>query len=159
MTIKLDVLLVQLFHVVLLFWVFRKLIWNSLSTALLARKAQIAKLDNADAEYKRILAEAQTTAEETVKAWLQKKDAIIAEATLVAKRREEEIVSAAQKQAMMIQDEATQKAANLEKELKDGFVDGVKQTTKLVVNKLINDDAALQNSYIDALVGEFVGKK
>jgi hypothetical protein len=39
-----------------------------LSNALLARNAQIAKLENADAEYARIIAEAQESADAAIKA-------------------------------------------------------------------------------------------
>lgn len=130
-----------------------------MSTALLERKNKVEKLENADAEYARVLAEAQANADAAIKAWLARKEEIIAEATLVAKKREEEILALAEKQAMRIQDDAQQKAANLEKELKDGFIDGVRKTTKLVVNKLIKSDADLQNTYIDGLVREFVDSK
>lgn len=67
MTIKLDVLLVQLIHIALLFWIFKKVIGDSLINALLERKTQIAKLEDADAEYKRILAEAQANADVSIK--------------------------------------------------------------------------------------------
>jgi F0F1-type ATP synthase membrane subunit b/b' len=90
---------------------------------------------------------------------VQRKEEIVAEAALLAKKRADEIVALAEKQAERIQNEAAQKATNLEKELKDGFVDGVRNTTKLIVTKLINDDVALQNTYIDGLVQEFVGRK
>lgn len=159
MTIKLDVLLVQIIHILLLFWIFRKLIWDSLSTALLERRSKVEKLQNADAEYARILAEAQESADAAIKAWVQRKEEIVAEAALLAKKRADEIVALAEKQSERIQSEATQKAANLEKELKDGFVDGVRNTTKLIVTKLVNDDVTLQNTYIDGLVQEFVGRK
>ena len=87
MTIKLDVLLVQLIHIVLLFWIFKKLIWNTLTNALLERKSKIEKLDNADAEYAKILAEAKVQSEATIKEGLTRKEEIIAEATLVAKKK------------------------------------------------------------------------
>jgi F0F1-type ATP synthase membrane subunit b/b' len=90
---------------------------------------------------------------------VQRKEEIVAEAALLAKKRADEIVALAEKQSERIQSEATQKAANLEKELKDGFVDGVRNTTKLIVTKLVNDDVTLQNTYIDGLVQEFVGRK
>jgi F0F1-type ATP synthase membrane subunit b/b' len=159
MTIKLDVLLVQIIHIVLLFWIFRKLIGNSLAHALLERKNKVERLEHADAEYERILVEAQEAADAAIKAGVQRKEEIIAEAINIAKKREDEILLLAEKQAKAIQDAAVQKTLDIEKELKEGFIDGVKRTTKLVVNKLIKDDVALQNSYIDGLVNEFVGEK
>lgn len=156
MTIKLDVLLVQLIHIVLLFWIFKKLIWNTLTNALLERKSKIQKLDNADAEYAKVLAEAKLKSEATMKEGLIRKEEIIAEATLVAQKKADDLMIQAEKNAQRIQNDAEVKAFSLEKELKDGFVDGVKATTKLVINKLVKEDVAVQNAYIDGLVNEFV---
>jgi F0F1-type ATP synthase membrane subunit b/b' len=156
MTIKLDVLLVQIIHIAILFWIFRKVIGDSLTTALLERKIQKAKLDNADAEYAKILAEAKLQSESTMKEGLIRKEEIIAEATLVAQKKADDLMIQAEKNAQRIQNDAEVKAFTLEQELKDGFVDGVKATTKLVINKLVKEDVSVQNAYIDSLVNEFV---
>ena len=159
MTIKLDVLLVQLIHIIVLFWIFKKLIWKALTQALLERKLKIQKLDNADAEYAKVLAEAKLTSEATIKDWLLRKEEIIAEATLVAQKKADNLIAQAEKNAQRIQKDAEIKAVSLEKALKDAFVDGVKATSKLVVNKLVKEDVAVQNVYIDSLVNEFVSWK
>jgi hypothetical protein len=39
--------------------------------------------------------------------------------------------------------------------LKNGFVDGVKQTAHIVVKKLFAKDISLQETYLDELVNEF----
>lgn len=156
MTIKLDVLLVQIIHILILFWIFKKLIWNTLTNALLERKSKIQKLDNAEAEYAKIVAEAKSKSEETIKEWLLRKEEIINEATLVAQKKAADVLVQANKNAERIINDAQWKAFSLEKELKDGFVEWVKATTKLVVNKLVKEDVAVQNAYIDSLVNEFV---
>lgn len=56
---------------------------------------------------------------------------------------------------MRFLEDAQQKAGRLEQELKDGFLDGVKHTTQLVVNKLFAKDVNLQDSYVESLVKEF----
>jgi len=159
MEFNLGIFLAQLVNFTIIFFVFKKLIWDKIFQAIQERRSKIEKLENADEEYAKILAEAHKNADSAIKEWLQRKEEIISEAILVAKKREEDILALAEKQAMRIQDDAQQKAANLEKELKDGFIDGVRKTTKLVVNKLIKSDVDLQNTYIDWLVHEFVDGK
>lgn len=159
MTIKLDVLLVQIIHILILFWIFKKLIWNALTQALLERKSKIQKLDHAEEEYAKIVAEAKFKSEETIKEWLHRKEEIIHEATLVAQKKADDILANAEKNVERMVSDAQAKAMSLEKELKDGFVQWVKATTKLVVNKLVKEDVAVQNAYIDSLVNEFVWSK
>ncbi len=159
MTIKLDVLVIQIIHIVILFWVFKKLIGSSLADALLARRTQVEKLENADLEYQEKLALAQENADQLLQEWIKRKEEIIAEWVLVAQKKSDEIVSNAQKQAERITSDAVDQVKNLEKELKDWFVDGVKHTTKLVVNKLITDKPELNSAYIDGLVQEFTASK
>lgn len=67
MTIKLDVLLVQIIHVLVLFWMFRKIIGDSLTTALIERKQTISKLANADAAYAEKIAQAKEEADAMIK--------------------------------------------------------------------------------------------
>jgi len=58
MTIKLDVLIIQLIHVAILFRLFKKIIGDSLTQAIIKRKSLMAKLEDADKTYAEIIAEA-----------------------------------------------------------------------------------------------------
>ena len=155
MTIKLDVLLVQIIHVLVLFWMFRKIIGDSLTTALLERKATISKLANADAAYAEKIAQAKEETDAMIKEWLARKDTLIAEWTQLAQKKYDSIVADGEQKATRFLEDAQQKAGRLEKELQDGFLDGVKHTTQLVVNKLFAKDVSLQESYVETLVKEF----
>lgn len=154
MTLKLDVLLVQIVHVALLFWVFKKIIGDSLTTAILARQEKQAKLDNAEAEAQKAIAEAKAKADVLVQEWLKHKESLIEEAKLTAQRKADEIVSSAEKQAWAITTTATQQAENMKVELQNSWIDGVKQTAEVVVKKLFKKDITLNKEYMDMLVKE-----
>lgn len=154
MTIKLDVLIIQILHIVILFWIFNKLIGTSLIDALLARRQQAEKLANADAEYAKSLAEAKAKADVLVQEGLKHKESIIEEAKLTAQRKADEIVTSAEKQAWSITATATQQAESMKVELQNSWIDGVKQTAEIVVKKLFKKDVSLNKEYLDLLVKE-----
>ena len=87
---------------------------------------------------------------------VQHKNKLIEEAKAVAEQKANALVEQAEKQAASITAQAEEKAQHLEKELKDGFVDGVKQTAHMVVKKLFNEDKQLKDDYVAGLVKEFV---
>jgi F0F1-type ATP synthase membrane subunit b/b' len=154
MTIKLDVLLVQILHIAILFRVFKKLVGDSLTNALLARRQQAEKLANADAEYAKSIAEAKAKADILVQEGLKHKESIIEEAKMTAQRKADEIVSSAEKQAGSITATATQQAESMKVELQNSWIDGVKQTAEVVVKKLFKKDVTLNKEYLDMLVKE-----
>lgn len=155
MTIKLDVLLVQILHVIILLWIFRKIIGTSLTEALLDRKKKIHKLQHADEVYQEMITKAQEEANEIVKEGVQRKEALIAEGSQLAQKKYDQILADAEHKAQRMVEEAMLKAESLQRELKDSYVEGVKKTAQLVVNKIFQDDVSLQDTYLQKLVEEF----
>ncbi len=154
MVIKLDVLLVQLFHIAILFWVFRKLVWDSLTNAILARRVKQEKLDHAEAEAAKYILEAKAQADILVQEWLQHKKSIIDEAAITAEKKADDIIANAHKQAEKIKEAANFESLQMKQELEQNRTDGVKQTALVVVRKLFDKDVSLQQEYLDMLVKE-----
>jgi F-type H+-transporting ATPase subunit b len=154
MTIKLDVLLVQLLHIAILFWIFKKYISVPLTELLLERRNNLDKIANADADYAKSLAEAKAKADVIVQEGLKHKQSIIEEATLTAQKKADELLASANKQAGNITESASKQAETMKVELQNSWMDGVKQTAEVVVKRLFNKDVALNKEYLDMLVKE-----
>lgn len=155
MNLKLDVLIIQLANIFIVFWLFRKFIGSVLTAEIVRRKEAVKKLEHAEHTYREIVTEAEQKAHALFVAWVEQKELIIAEAKQVAQRRADEIVQAWHKKVEQMLRDATMHTAQLERELKEGFVDGVKTTTQLVVNKLFENDLRLEEKYVERLVAEF----
>lgn len=123
------------------------------------RLEELKKADNAAYVFDEMVQKAEEEKHKILAEVAHHKESLIQEAVQVAHKKQESILEDAAKKAKIIVDEATQKIDSLEKQLKDGFIEWVKATTKLVVNKLVKEDVAVQNTYIDSLVNEFVGSK
>lgn len=155
MTIKLDVLLIQLINIGILFFVFRKFIGSALTNEIVRRKEALRKLSHAEETYQEMIAKAQEEVNGLIKEGVVRKEALIAEWTLLAQKSHDQIMKDADHKANRIVEAATLKADSLERELKDSYVDGVKKTAQLVVNKLFKNDVSLQDKYMEELVEEF----
>lgn len=151
MNIKLDVLVVQLIHIWILFWVFKKLIGNSLIDAISERKAKLAKLDQAEAAYAELIAKAQSERDELVAAGTASKKQLIDEAKSLAEAKKTEILDAAQAQAAHIKAQADQAREAEKWELYAQFESMVKKTASAALKKLIPSKADTYASYLDEI--------
>lgn len=158
MQVKLDVLLIQIVNILILLWVFKKIIGDSLTKEIIARKKLMKKLENTDAEYQRVMAEAAKKAEEEINQGMKKKQEIIAEGTLFAEQKKQAIIEDAYKDAEVIKMNAKDETKKLETELKDNREKGVKKTTEIVVKKLLNKDVSLKEEYINAIMKDIAAK-
>lgn len=155
MTLKLDVLLIQILHIVILFWIFKKIIGDSLANALMERKWLMHKLEHAEEVFKQRIKEAEEEAEKIRQEALANKISIIAEAGIVAAKKQEQILDDASRKAEDLLNDAEKRAKALGDDLEKNFVDGVKKTAITVVKKLINNSKELENAYLESIVKEF----
>ncbi len=152
MNIKLDVLLVQIIHVALLIWMFKKMMWDSLTAAIVTRKEQISKLKNADAEYANLLAKAKIDSDSTIADALARKKEIIEEAKEIAEGKVHEIIAQANHEAEQIKKESEHVYLELHEELTNKFEDMVKQTAAAGIKKLIGSKAELYQDYMSEII-------
>jgi F-type H+-transporting ATPase subunit b len=145
----------HLVNFAILFFLFKKFLGDHLVNMIQERRALLDKVSNADVEYDRRIAEAEAEKKSLIDEGVDHKNKLIEEAKLSAQQKADSIVADAEKNADGIAKKAHEKAAKLETDLKNNFVDGVKQTAHVVVKKLFNKDVGLEEKYLDELVSEF----
>jgi regulator of protease activity HflC (stomatin/prohibitin superfamily) len=155
MEFNLSVFIAQCINFAVIFFLFKWLLWDTLTKGLLARKEQLKKLLLSQHIVQEATAEAEKEKERIIQEGIAYKHKLLEEAKAQAANLETELVQAAKYKASQYLEDAKKKAADLDRELKEWFVDWVKATTKLVVNKLFEKDVNLKDEYVQELVNEF----
>lgn len=155
MQINRGVLLAQAINFALILGLFTWLVGNKISRAIAARRAELAKADDATKAYEATIAKAKAKKKAIIEEAVAHKNKIVEEASLTATQKADVIIADAEKKAGMIVGQAQEKAEKLEKDLQNNFIDGVKKTAHVVVKKLFNKDVTLQEDYVEALAKEF----
>ncbi len=155
MTLKLDVLIIQIINIGILFWLFKKLIGGFLIQEIKERKDLMKKLEHAEDAFKQRMREAEEEAEKIIQESLDKKTSIIAEAGAIATKRQQEMLDEASRKAQSVLNDAEKRAKAFNDDLEKNFVDGVKKTTMSVVKKLVHGNKELESAYLDSVVNEF----
>lgn len=127
---------------------FAKKIVDSLSE----RKSLIAKLQNADNEYKTIVNNAESAAKEIIWDAQQSKRSIIDEATILAKQKADEILAEAGNKANSIVESATVWVKSMENDLKNNYETMVKTTAGSYLKKIFDSEPDMQNAYMEKVV-------
>lgn len=156
MELNFGILIAQLINFTLIFFAFKYFVGNKLILAIKKRREELAKAEDATKIYDEIMQQAELDKKALIDEGLDHKNKLLEEAKLSAIQKGDAIIHAAEKNAISITQQAKQKAAKLETDLKMWFVDGVKKTTHVVVKKLFDKDVNLQEKYLDELVGDFV---
>lgn len=152
MTIKLDVLIIQLINIGILFWLFKKFIGGFLVQEIKERKELMKKLENAEEAFKERIQDAEKEAANIIAQTMEKKDHIIAEAGAIATKRQNEILENAEQRATNIIHDAEKRAKVMGDDLEKNFIQWVKQAAYVVVKKLINEDKTLEDKYIQTAI-------
>lgn len=120
-----------------------------------SRKAMIKKLHDAEKEYAEVLEKAEKEKKEILSHAMDKKEEIIREAQILAQKHQQDTLNQATEKAQKLIEEGERKAQQAEDHLKQTFSDGVKQTSMLIVKKLLQSDKDIQSAYLDTLVQEY----
>lgn len=155
MEINRGVLIAQAINFALILGLFTWLVGGRISKAIAARRAELAKADDATKAYETAVAKAEADKKAIIDEAVAHKNKIVEEASLTATQKAEAIVADAEKKAGAIVSKAEEKAQKLEKDLQSNFVQGVKHTAHVVVKKLFKKDVQLQEEYVEALAKEF----
>lgn len=155
LTIKVDVLVVQIINVAILFYFFKKLFGDTLIAEIAKRREMTLKLEQADKEYSSLLAEATTKKDEILSEALAHKKKLIDEAKELALQEKEKILLQAQSEASSLVEKAQKDADIKARDLDNHFLQGVKTTALSLVKKLFASRKDIQESYLQGLVEEF----
>jgi F0F1-type ATP synthase membrane subunit b/b' len=154
LTIKIDVLIVQIINIGLLLFLFKKLFGDAIVAEIKNRKELMSKITNADGEYKKIIDTAEEEKMKLIEEGKAHKAHLLQEAKKVAAETEQSLKAKAHEEAQSILSAAELKAQSYKKEIDIEFIGAVKQTAKSVVKKLINTDKEIQSQYLDQLISE-----
>jgi F-type H+-transporting ATPase subunit b len=156
MEISLTAVLVQVIQFVILFWLFKKFLTKPIVAAIEERRGLMKKLGQADLAYEEKIQHGEAEFKKMVQQGVTKKEQLIAEAGALAEKRQEDILNEAKNKAQSIVHDAEQRSKTLEDELKNNFELGVKNTSLLVIKKLLHKDKDLKLEYLDSIVKELV---
>lgn len=154
MDIQVDILVAQIINFLIIFFLFKKFFGDKIITLVEERRLLIKRLKKADQEYQNIINSAKEEADTLLQDTQKKKEQLLSKAKKSAEEAKLDILSLAQKEASQITKNAEQKAEHLQKEIYKERESSVKSTTKLVVTKLLQKDAKLQEAYLDTLIKE-----
>lgn len=155
MNINVDILITQIINFLILFFIFKYFLWNKLAQQIEERKNLLEKLKNADIEYQNIIDSAKIEKDKIIKEWIEIKDKLIVEWKQLWDKLKEDILAQANRTADDIIEKAKSKASLLQKELEENFEKWVKNTTKVVLNKIFEENKELQDDYLKNLISKF----
>lgn len=156
LSIKVDVLLVQIVNVLILFFMFKKLFGQTLVDEIKKRKSLTKKLQSAEIEYETLLAKAHQEKDAIIAEALTHKQNVLQEALSLAEEARKQAIAKADAQASEIIEKAQRETTAAKEELLAHYEAWVKKTTMQVVEKIFHDDKKLQETYVDMLVKETI---
>ena len=148
-------IVIQIINIAIFFFFFVKFAGNAISKSIQEKIDKEKKLADADAEYARLIADAENQKKALLDEALVHKNRIVAEGKALAEQEQHKILDQAARDAKNILDKASQDAELKGRDLEAHFEQGVKTTALSVVKKLFASDKKLQEGYLDSLVDEF----
>ena len=152
MDIHIDLVIAWIFNFLVLVLLFRKILWDKIVQQVEERKAMLKKLKKADDEYKKMIEFARKESDLIISKAEKRKDALIHEGHLIAEEDKKKIIKEWQYKVELMKADARRENEKLERQLKEEWVDSVKQTSKKVVKRLLKHDRELADDYFWVLV-------
>jgi len=152
MDIHVDLVIAWIINFLILVFLFRKLLWDKIVEQVEERKTMLAKLKKADDEYKRMIEFARKESDLIISKAEKKKEDLIHEAHLIAEEDKKRIIKEGQRKVELMKVDAMRENEKLEKQLKEEWIESVKDTSKMVVKRLLKQDKELSNEYFWVLV-------
>ena len=152
MDIHVDLVIAWIINFLVLVLLFRKILWDKIVQQVEERKAMLKKLKKADDEYKKMIEFARKESDLIISRAEKRKDALIHEGHLIAEEDKKKIIKEWQYKVELMKADARRENEKLERQLKEEWVDSVKQTSKKVVKRLLKQDKELADDYFWVLV-------
>ncbi|AHB41089.1 ATP synthase subunit b [candidate division SR1 bacterium RAAC1_SR1_1] len=152
--LDLFTVIAQIFNFLLLFWIFKRFLGDTISTSIEERRNLVKKLKNADVEYLEILDKAKIEAEDIISHAKKHSESILYEGETLAKEHSKTILKEGEQKAKAILLQAEKEAKKLEESLTNNWTDSLKRTSKMLVKKILGSDEKLQDKYLDTLISD-----
>lgn len=144
--------LIQAVNLLIIFFIFKYFFAWKIIQSMEERKQLLEKIKNAKEEYDKKIKEAKEESEKIIDEAKEHKNKILQEAEDLAKQEKQKIISNAERKAEDIIENAKMKSDSIQKELEDSWEESVKETVRVVVWKLIEEDVQLQDKYISNIL-------
>lgn len=154
MEVKLDILGAQVINFLIIFFLFKRFLWDSIIKTIEERRELIKRLKNADHEYERAINDAKMQAETIIVKAQKKADDIVKNWEIIGEQEQALIIKQAEEKSQQIVKNAEKEAKKLENTLLNNWTHGVKTTSKLLVKKILWTDTKLQDQYLDTLIDD-----
>ena len=152
MDIHIDLIIAWIINFLILVFLFRKLLWDKIVQQVEERKKMLEKLKKADDEYKKMIEFARKESDLIISKAEKRKNEIIHEWHLVAEEEKSKILKDAEHNVKLMRIDAQRENEKLENKLTDEWVASVKETSKLVVKRLLKQNKELSDDYFGVLV-------
>lgn len=148
LSIKVDVLIIQIINIYLLFWIIKKAFGDTIVEQIAHFRDTRKKLSEADKKLKKVLSEAELTKQEIILEWKQIKEQIITNAHQLAQHKEKEILDQAERKAKEMVNQAMVKWIQIEQEIKDNYTHLLKESAWIMIKKVFEQDPQAQEAYL-----------
>ncbi|MDO4713182.1 MAG: ATP synthase F0 subunit B [bacterium] len=135
-----------------LVFLFRKFVGDQIVQQIEKRNALMEKLKKADDEYKKMIEFAHKESGLILEKAEKKRKELIHEAHLIAEEEKDKILKAAEHKAELIVEDSKLAMHRMETQLKEDWVQSVKETSKKVVKRLLKHNQELGDEYFGVLV-------
>lgn len=144
--------LTQAVNLIIFFLIFKYFFAKKIVDGLSERKDLIAKLQNADEEYKTIVTSAESAAKEIIWEANTMKKEIIDEANMLAKQKAEALIWEAELKAWNMLKTTEVQIKGLEQDLKDNYEIMVKTTAGSYLKKIFDKEPDMQSAYLEKVI-------
>lgn len=154
MEVKLDILGAQVINFLIIFFLFKKFLWDSIIKTIEERRVLIKKLKSADYEYERAINDAKMQAEKIIVKAQKKANDIISDSEIIAIQEKDSIIKQAEEKAEIVLKNAEKESKKLEINLVNNWTNSVKSTSTLLLKKILWNHETLQDQYLDTLIDD-----
>lgn len=156
LSIKVDVLIIQIINIMLLLWIIRKAFGDTIVAQIAHFRDTRKKLSEADVELKKIITEAEKTRQQIISEWKSTKEQIITQAHHLAQSKEKELIEQAERRAKDIIAQAQVKSLQMESEIKEHYASLIKQSAWAMLKKIFQKNPQAQDAYIKEVMQEVI---
>lgn len=158
MNLHIDILITQIINFLIIFFIFKKFLWDKIVTWIKNREELIEKLRNANVEYDNIIENANKQKKEIIDEWLEMKNKLIMEWKQLWQIEKNKLINEWKLNYNDIIEQAKLESTKIKQELEENWTNWVKQTSKILVKKLIETNPDIYDKYIDILINELKSK-
>ncbi|MCF7834703.1 hypothetical protein K9M48_01435 [Candidatus Gracilibacteria bacterium] len=149
MDIQIDLVIAQVINFLILITLFKVFLGNYISKEIEKRRELLKKIKGAEDEYNKIIELAKKQKQNIIEESHQQKESIIRQGEILANKESQKILDTANDKANEILKGAEKQGGKIQEELKNNRENAVKQTSKMLIKKIIGENVEIQEKYLE----------